>query len=274
MKQDNHKILKQLIKDTSGQENILAIPRKYIDFMGSLNGGIFLSQLIYWSDKTKNSEGYVYKTYDEWEKEIAVSKYHINKETKKMIKMGFLETKIKKANGNPTVHYKFNIDLFTNVFVKFLTNENESFNNQELKNSLSITEITSETTPKTNKIDIIVDENKKTFSSTLYFLFNKYFDQINGNIDSLIDSDYEDIPDIIIKHFCYYQYKFGKKHPSMKNEQMENVLEILEELFEVMGEKLFDEHIQYWQRNDIETDYNLNHFVKFVEGCPGLLNRV
>ncbi len=142
--------------------------------------------------------------------------------------------------------------------------------NQDLQNKDSLQN--KELTNKRNN-NIIVDENKKTFSSTLYFLFNKYFDQINGNIDLLMNSEYDSIQDIIIKHFCYYQYMFNKKHPSMKNEQMENVLEILEELFEVMGEKLFDEHIQYWQRNDIETDYNLNHFVKFVEGCPGLLNR-
>ena len=206
------------------------------------------------------------------------SKIALARRIKKYSKCGLMESYTHKGGGT------FSCFRFTDMYEKLIGST------QKLKGSIpkSLSPINSKVKTKdssiinsstkknssTNKIDIIVDENKKTFSSTLYFLFNKYFDQINGNIDSLIDSDYEDIPDIIIKHFCYYQYKFGKKHPSMKNEQMENVLEILEELFEVMGEKLFDEHIQYWQRNDIETDYNLNHFVKFVEGCPGLLNRV
>ncbi len=269
MKQDNHKLMKQLIKDISGQENILAIPRKYIDFMESINGGIFLSQLIYWSDKTKNPEGYIYKTYEDWEKEIAVSKYHINKETKKMIKMGFLKTKIKKANGNPTVHYKFNIDLFTDAFVKFLTNQNEKLNELKLNNSLSITEITTKTKTEINKKNTIVDKNEKTFSSTSYSLFNKYFNQLPS--DYLMQKGCEDINDLIVYHFACYQYQFEKKHPSLNNEQMEKIINKLDELLDKFGDNLFLEHERYWYRTDIQTDYNLNHFPKYLAGCPGLL---
>ena len=55
---NNQQAMIELIKATSGQANILTIPRPYIEFMGSLDGGLFLSQLIYWSDRGGQDDGW------------------------------------------------------------------------------------------------------------------------------------------------------------------------------------------------------------------------
>ena len=125
-----HRRIFDVIKSLSGQSRILSIPRIFVDFTGSLDTALFLSQLIYWSDKG-NEDGWFFKTYPEWETETTLSEYQVRKAANKLKKMGILNTIIKKAAGNPTVHYKLNINNFSDSFLKFLQKRN-------LKNSRDI----------------------------------------------------------------------------------------------------------------------------------------
>ena len=50
------------------------------------------------------------------------SKASANYTLEKLQEMGLLETKLKKVNGAPTVHYKFLFDEFEKSIVKFLHN--------------------------------------------------------------------------------------------------------------------------------------------------------
>jgi hypothetical protein len=96
-----------LIKSMSGQNNILTIPRIYIDITGDIKSALFLSQCVYWSDKTGRDDGYFYKSTNEWSEELGLSKREIENARKKLVK--FITTKILRANGSPTVHYMVNI---------------------------------------------------------------------------------------------------------------------------------------------------------------------
>ncbi|MDF2791087.1 MAG: hypothetical protein K0S80_4189 [Neobacillus sp.] len=138
-----------LISQFTGQNNVITINVPLVEFAGELETGLFLSQLIYWSDRGTRSDGFFYKTDEEWHQEIMLSKYSVRKSRKKLEELGLLETMIKKANGNPTVHYKFNKDLFSEMFISFLRNrKNESLKTENGKcgNEKSLTEITTETT--------------------------------------------------------------------------------------------------------------------------------
>ncbi|MBD8025560.1 DnaD domain protein [Ureibacillus sp. Re31] len=109
--------------------------------MDSLDGGVFLSQLIYWSDHSKRSDGFFYKTYEEWHEEIHVSEHRIKKHVKKLNELEVVVTKRIKANGSPTIHYKLNIERLNACLLSFLKNlrmENENIQNGNLKNSDSI----------------------------------------------------------------------------------------------------------------------------------------
>ena len=105
----------QTISQLVGQANILTIPREFIAYTGDLESALLLSQLIYWSERTSNPEGWIYKTYDDWEEETSLKEYSVRKARKKLEKMGILETKIKKVNGNPTLHYRINIEKLKNL---------------------------------------------------------------------------------------------------------------------------------------------------------------
>lgn len=76
-----------LIAKLGGSKDKAVIDPTLCRFMGSLEGGVFLAQLLYWSDRGRN--GAFYKTYQEWEAEIFLSKYHVKKAADQCVEMGF-----------------------------------------------------------------------------------------------------------------------------------------------------------------------------------------
>lgn len=111
----NQKEIFNLLTKTVGQANILTIPTL---FLKKLNGNhaaaLFLSQLIYWTDKTQ--DGWIFKSYSDWENEIFVKEKKLREIKKELEELGLIDTKIQKAYGVPTVHYKVNQD----ALIKFL----------------------------------------------------------------------------------------------------------------------------------------------------------
>ena len=78
-----------MIKSFMGQASILTIPKELIHYCeGDINSALLLSQLIYWQDKIKNKEGWIYKTYKDWEDEICLNEYHIRK-ARKYLEKGY-----------------------------------------------------------------------------------------------------------------------------------------------------------------------------------------
>lgn len=149
---NNQQQIVVLLKELSGQANILTIPRFYLSLLdGDINAALLLNQIVYWSDRSNRTDGFFYKTYDEWERETSLTQYQVARAVKKLKKIGILETKIKRANGAPTVHYKLNFELLTNSIIKKLDNplsRNLIMDYQET--SQSLTETRTETTTEIN----------------------------------------------------------------------------------------------------------------------------
>jgi hypothetical protein len=119
----------QTIKSFAGEKNILAIPKSFIRFCDeNLYTGLFLSQIIYLSDKGSREDGFIYKSNKEWKKDYFLSDYAIRQAKKYLEDKGIIETKLIKANGAPTTHYKLKKQKFTELFMEFLQNEEGSSN--------------------------------------------------------------------------------------------------------------------------------------------------
>ena len=157
----NQQAVLNLIKSTCGQANVLTIPRLFIDITGDINAALFLSQCIYWSDKVRNVDGWFYKTADEWKAETSLSYDQLKRALKNC--KGIVETKIKRANSAPTIHYRVNFDLLTDTIFELLEIR-ESLNSDNLKKDFqetrisdfqetlkTLTEITTETTIKSTR---------------------------------------------------------------------------------------------------------------------------
>jgi hypothetical protein len=119
----------QTIKSFAGEKNILAVPKSFIRFCDeNLYTGLFLSQIIYLSDKGSREDGFIYKSNKEWKEDYFLSDYAIRQAKKYLEDKGIIETKLIKANGAPTTHYKLKKEKFTELFMKFLQNEEATSN--------------------------------------------------------------------------------------------------------------------------------------------------
>ena len=116
-KMDNYNQIKHLLSTMSGMGNIIAIPRLYIELFDDIPMAMLLNQIVYWSDKTTREDGYFYKTYKEWEEELGLSKKQSERAVGKLRKLGLIETKLEKANGVPTLHYKANVQKLAQMIV-------------------------------------------------------------------------------------------------------------------------------------------------------------
>ena len=110
-----------LIKALTGQTNILTIPRVFIAMTGETDTALLLGQILYWSDRTTDAEGWFYKSAKEWDEELGLSTYQVNRSIKLLAPWG-VQTKLKKANGAPTTHYRLDGEQFYKSISKFLKN--------------------------------------------------------------------------------------------------------------------------------------------------------
>jgi hypothetical protein len=144
----------------TGSKNKIVVERAFCEYMGSLEGGVFLSQLLYWCDK--GSTEWFYKSYKEWHAETFLSEYQVRQATKRCIELGFLEVELRRANGAPTNHYKVDGKGLMYSILKFLRIETEKFQNQIPKNSRMdsekfkdvLTETTTENTTENTAVDV------------------------------------------------------------------------------------------------------------------------
>jgi len=161
------KLMFSLIAKLGGGNNKVVVDRTLCQYMGSLEGGVFLSQLLYWSDKG-DGDGWFYKSYKEWFDEIFLSEYQVRQCVKVCTEMGFLKTKVQKARGSPTVHYLLDMQLLSESILKFLSiQDNEKFKYGNQKISVSETEIFEEpyTEITTNTTSKITSNKKKAAPS-------------------------------------------------------------------------------------------------------------
>lgn len=121
---NNYNVMKGIIASFSGQQNTLTIPTLYIELTGDIQTALLLNQIVFWSDKSKRSDGFFYKTYGEWEQETYLTEYQVRRSVTKLKELGFVETKLKRANGSPTLHYKLEFEMLSDSILKKLKKRN------------------------------------------------------------------------------------------------------------------------------------------------------
>ena len=82
----------------------IAFHRLFADIAGSVGGGVFLSQLYYWSEKTDDPQGWIYKTAAEWYDETMLGRRELDSIRKVLKEKGIIKEKL--AGVPATVHYK------------------------------------------------------------------------------------------------------------------------------------------------------------------------
>ena len=96
--------------DLAGQRNVITVYRAFVDFTGSLEAAMILSQLLYWIPRSNDPSGWVAKTDADFAEELCLSTYGVRKGRKVLEKMGFLHTEVKRFSGAPTLRYRIDLD--------------------------------------------------------------------------------------------------------------------------------------------------------------------
>ena len=171
----NYDDIKNVISTFSGTERHITVPRVYLEMLGDFNTAAFLNQLIFWSDKTRRTDGYFYKTYTEWNEELLLSEYQVRRSAKILKDKGFIDTKLKKANGSPTLHYKVNMDKLSESILNKLKNRNQT--NLSNDSEVSLVSLTVDDTVN----EQTVDSNKSSNSTrTPYKEIIEYLNEKTG----------------------------------------------------------------------------------------------
>lgn len=83
----------------------------------SSSTAVFLCQFLYWKDRVKDPDGWVYKTYAEIREETGLSEREVDNARKQLKGMGILTEKRKGIP--PVIYYQFNWEVFDDILKKY-----------------------------------------------------------------------------------------------------------------------------------------------------------
>jgi len=92
-------------------EVVSIIYSSWVRAFGSADAASFLFMLSRWHDKGSRDDGFIYKSREEIEEETGIKRGRQISLRASLEKLGVLETKLFRANGHATLHYRLNVDL-------------------------------------------------------------------------------------------------------------------------------------------------------------------
>jgi hypothetical protein len=144
-------------------DNVVIVARAFVEFTGSLEAGLFLSQMLYWTPRAKRPDGFIAKSDEEWQEELCLTRYGVRKARKTLEEMEVLETKLKKWDGAPTTHYRLDQTELHKQWIDWIdTNDCPNSDNPTSDPEQSLTETTPETTSDTTTDDECREQARAT----------------------------------------------------------------------------------------------------------------
>lgn len=120
--------------------------------LDSVNAGLMMSQLIFWSGKGGKKDGWIYKTMAEFKQETGLSRTQQETAIRICKEHGFIDYKL--AGIPAKRHFKVNLKKIENMLPSLKESAKIHYPNPPLQyagNLQTITENTQETTTKTTK---------------------------------------------------------------------------------------------------------------------------
>ncbi len=107
-----------LIAQFMGRQNTIPVPMPFVRILGDYTSAAFLSQCIYWCDRTDDADAWFYKSHDEWAAELHLS----SDQVRRCVKTCGGMVEVKRAGIPARNYYRVNQDLVT-VALQNLANE-------------------------------------------------------------------------------------------------------------------------------------------------------
>lgn len=82
----------------------IAFHRSLVEISGSFTAAAMLGQAIYWANRTKDPEGWFYKSHKDWNDELGLSRHEVDGARRKLLERGLIEEDLR---GVPAkMHYR------------------------------------------------------------------------------------------------------------------------------------------------------------------------
>ncbi|MGO2354038.1 MAG: hypothetical protein ACTH58_04820 [Marinomonas foliarum] len=193
----------------------IAFQRVFMELGAGASGALFLSQAVYWSNRTSNSEKWFYKTIEEWTQETGLSRHEQDGARKKLKAKGVLEI-IKKGIPCKT-YYRVNFEKLGEILgVISATNKNAEFRqtgmpesgkldcqepaNSCAENQQTITEITTQTTAEITSKDLLSDSDESNTPAV-----------VDDSVSFDAKAKRELLTEAFVTFYDAYQKKSGRK---------------------------------------------------------------
>ncbi len=168
----------------------IAFQRPFMELGAGASGALFLSQAVYWSNRTSNKEKWFYKTIEEWTEETGLSRHEQDGARKKLKAKGVLEI-VKKGIPCKT-YYRVNFEKLAEV-LGLISATNKNAENQQTEvlesgkldcqepanscaeNQQTITEITTQITTEITSVDHLSDSVESNVPDVRGEKFNPNF---------------------------------------------------------------------------------------------------
>ncbi len=80
-----------IIRERRGYDDLLTVPRAFIELTGDTDSALLLSQLLYWTERAASPQGWVYKSRDDWRLELGLNRYRLDRARRRLRDLGVLE---------------------------------------------------------------------------------------------------------------------------------------------------------------------------------------
>jgi hypothetical protein len=199
IKTSNFDKMTSVIKEgTSKNLQSVIAPLELFEYAGETQKAVFLARLIYLSDKGSKPNGFIWKSYPEWKKEIGLSQSQVERIVKDFQERGILIAKKMMAasgNGNAsnTWHYKLLMNKFLADFKKFLAVRNQK--NLQFEPKETSASITESTIIKTTDVSLYEEDNSISYEENQDQDATEE-DDTDDSIASDFDLDFDDSPSL------------------------------------------------------------------------------
>lgn len=96
-----------LVSQFLGQQNNISVPVPLVRIIGDYAGAAFTSQVVYWSDRSENTDGWFWKTHEQWFDELHLTSDQI----RRCVRSADGLVEVKKAGVPARNYYRVNREL-------------------------------------------------------------------------------------------------------------------------------------------------------------------
>jgi hypothetical protein len=98
----------------------IAFNRHYVSLGCGITGSLMLSQMMYWSKRTQDKNGFFYKTQEDWEEETGLTRREQETARKRLKQLGFVT---EHKHGVPCkVHFKVEHEAIHDALIQYVGN--------------------------------------------------------------------------------------------------------------------------------------------------------